>query len=131
MRQPITDISHLSIGRPSKDNFHFNEDNNRTPISKIFYTDLGDSSHDISERESCVIRCTDILQHIKTCPVCSKLYKPVNDHHPENGDCADGNCHSRKNKSNMYRDKNINIILMGMFLIVILLLVKNLCKKQD
>jgi hypothetical protein len=134
MRQAITDISHLAIGGSNKDNFHLKGNTNRTSISDLFYSDMGNSSRGTTNPESCVIRCTDILQHIKTCPVCSKLYKAVNENHQENGDCHDGNCHRRKNKisnSNMYKDRNMNIILIGMFLIIILLLIKNLYKKQD
>jgi hypothetical protein len=36
----------------------------------------GRHTHDIKS-VACKIRCTDILEHITTCPVCSKLYKPV------------------------------------------------------
>jgi hypothetical protein len=33
--------------------------------------------HGHGKSTACKIRCTDILEHITTCPVCSKLYKPV------------------------------------------------------
>ena len=42
-----------------------------TPLSTLF------ASAEIKSRPPCEIRCTDILNHIVMCPVCSKLYKEV------------------------------------------------------
>jgi hypothetical protein len=68
--------------------------------------------HGHGKSTACTIRCTDILEHITSCPVCSKLYKPV-DHE-------------------LYHEQppivNKNMVLYGFFvgilLIIILILMK-------
>jgi hypothetical protein len=146
MRQAITDISHLAIGgskkksRPGRDILHttvsdFDSQRDlRTSVSDLFSTDSESFSFGVVKPESCVIRCTDIMQHIRNCPVCSKLYKPVKQSHPVYDDCVDGNCNLKtynQPKSTMNNEKNVNVMLIGMFLIIILLLIKILFNKQD
>lgn len=46
-----------------------------TPLSTLF------ASAESKSRPPCEIRCTDILNHITMCPVCSKLYKEVEKNH--------------------------------------------------
>jgi hypothetical protein len=66
----------------------------------------------------CTIRCTDILEHITKCPVCSKLYKPVDNGQQYNtrGTSFDNN---KKYKLTF-------AFVTGIMLIIILILLKTL-----
>lgn len=91
------------------------------PLPKITFNDSNHARgrpHSHGEKSiACKIRCTDILEHITTCPVCSKLYKPTD--------------------NEQYHDKpvvNKNIVcatlLIGILLIIIILLLKIVLTKN-
>jgi hypothetical protein len=80
---------------------------------------------DKNTQQPCTIRCTDILKHITTCPVCSKLYKQVT-----SSDVQEN--YSAPKESSDFLQKNgksIFIFVVGILLIIILLLIKALLSK--
>lgn len=150
MKQAITDISHLTVGNGYASqgyrSAHTSGPEAITSIRDLFFRDdeqnhehshnnehEHEHSHD-NEHEhhspACVIRCTDILEHIKTCPVCSKLYKHV-EPIKKSWECKDENCYRNKSwykdsKSSSGSSKNnqTTIVMGGLFIIMILLLMK-------
>ena len=80
----------------------------------------------IGQANKFTIQCTNILDHVNTCPVCSLIYKSPTDNReqyknpPSNGD-------DKEKKLNNYK----LIIFIGILLIIILLLIKQLISKRS
>ena len=109
------------------DLFNENEDDNAlyepvvtvTPLSTLYA-----STKSKSVMQPCEIRCTDILNHITMCPVCSKLYKEVEKNHKHHHHPVDRREHfvtaqSDVNNCSMWKTA---VIVLGALLLIILLL---------
>jgi hypothetical protein len=106
-----------------------------TPVSEIFNPSLEpkeqieieiSNDNNITEKEE--LHCVEIFNHIKNCPVCSKLYKlntekesyKHQDHHHNNEES--------NNVNNNYR--NIIILLCGLSVILLLLWIRCMLKNR-
>lgn len=128
-QQIITDISMHSPGGSNH-----SSDMYKTSITDLYNTPSHGHGHGHGHggeiRSPCVIRCTDILSHIKTCPVCSKLYMPIPDQGSGKWTCEDGSCYKTPVGSVSQKTVNICVVLVIIF---ILLLIKVIMgqSKQD
>jgi hypothetical protein len=91
-----------------------------TPLSTLFA-----SAESKQRPPPCEIRCTDILNHIVMCPVCSKLYKEVEKNHSHQQQP-----HSHTKRENFLSSLGADncsklktaVIVLGAILFIILLL---------
>jgi hypothetical protein len=123
-KQIITDISKYCTGNLSDHTgMHYSSDVSKTNISDL-YNDTPKHgsgrvrSHGDETRSPCVIRCTDILSHIKTCPVCSKLYMPIPSQGSGKWTCEEGSCYKTLPGVSQ---KTVNIIIALLILFIIIL----------
>lgn len=147
----ITDISHLAVGGEGSGYVQIVE-SSHTNISDLYNTDSWNGhghghgyghghehdhghGHDHGHKESgrrspCVIRCTDILSHIKTCPVCSKLYTPMPTQGSGKWTCEDGSCFKTPGMSGISQ-KSINIVIALLVVFILLIIRFIMMKKKD
>lgn len=133
----ITDISHLAVGGEGSGYVQI-VDSSHTNISDLYSTDSWNEhghGHDHGHKESgrrspCVIRCTDILSHIKTCPVCSKLYMPMPTQGSGKWTCEDGSCFRTPGMSGISQ-KSINIVIALLVIFILLIIRFMMMQKKD
>jgi hypothetical protein len=113
----VTDISHLIIGSYDDSPMTRTDQHSCTNITDLYNTPDPEPEH----RKPCVIRCTDILSHIKTCPVCSKLYMPIPKQGSGKWSCENGSCYKTSGSgSTVVNQRNMNIMLMILAVIFLL-----------
>lgn len=116
--KPVTDIRHLKVGGNSKTDVNnlYDEEN---------YSSVGSGSRLSREPQQPTedyhysqpaITCMDVMEHIRKCPLCSKIYTP-------SGDliCNESGC-SVKHKSASYSVEmnplNIAIVILLLLIVI-------------
>ena len=124
--KPVTDIRHLKVGGSSK-----------TDLSNLYdeenYSSVGSGTRlersvmdeppaeDYHYRSRPVLTCMEVMEHVRTCPICSKLYTT-------SGDlvCNETGCSVKKQSSSFSLD--MNPLAIALYLLLILMAIKILFK---
>lgn len=130
-QQIITDISKYCTNNISTNTGMYNQgDVSQTNVSDLYNDTPKQQYRGNGEiRSPCVIRCTDILSHIKTCPVCSKLYMPIPNQGSGKWTCEEGSCY--KTPPGISQNTvNIIIALLALFIILLVKVMMGQSKKD-